>query len=180
MDDYRKLEIKFNKQNIILLLISSLILTTLGIWFAGNPSLFTSTIVPYDIVIVIFGVICTLFFGLMTLYNYKKLSDNSPGLIIDEEGIIDNSSGFSADKIPWRDVTQIRSIVIFKQPVIILELGNPNDYIEKERNLQKQKAMKTNLNMYGAPFGISVNRLKISTEELKSLLEKRLEDFRMT
>ena len=42
------------------------------------------------------------FFGLCGLYALAKLFDTAPGLVIDDQGIIDNSSGLSAGRIPGR------------------------------------------------------------------------------
>src|SRR5437764_14021730 len=48
---------------------------------------------------------CILFFGLGSIYGWRKLFDTAPGLIIDSEGLIDNASAISAGRIPWSDFT---------------------------------------------------------------------------
>lgn len=174
----RVTEIALSKRKITRLFIGSLLFVALGLWFIGNPYQFTSAIIPYKIIIIILGIICVLFFGLAAFYNYKKLMDDRPGLVISDEGVIDNSSGFSAGKIWWNDVSEIRSKIIFKQKLLLLILSNPDEYIEREKNPLRKKAMHTNLKTYGAPFGISAAGLKIDFDELKSLLEKKLEDYR--
>lgn len=52
--------------------------------------------------------------------------------IISDQGIFDNSSGVSAGQILWKDIDGILVIKIHRQRMIILQVNNPQDYIEKQ------------------------------------------------
>ena len=55
------------------------------------------------------GVVGVLFFGVAGIFGIRKLSDESTGLVIDENGICDNSSGISVGLIEWSDIIEIRT-----------------------------------------------------------------------
>ena len=56
---------------------------------------------------VIIPIIGMLLFGSCGIYMIIKFFDKKPGLIINNEGIIDNSSAISAGLIKWGDITNI-------------------------------------------------------------------------
>jgi hypothetical protein len=56
-----------------------------------------------------------LFFGFGIFYFLRKLIDKKPGLIIDDNGIIDNSSAVSVGLIPWSDIEHISTTNVMKQ-----------------------------------------------------------------
>jgi hypothetical protein len=60
----------------------------------------------------------------------------------------------------------------------MLEVKNPQDYIDKQTSGFKRKMMQMNLNMYGTPLSITSNSLKIKFEELLNILNERLQDSR--
>jgi hypothetical protein len=91
-----------NRGKIILMLLGSLAFVAAAVWLwlsAGKSSFLK----PYlQQVIALVGVA---FFGLCAFYACVKVADARPGLIIDDDGIIDNSSGAAVGRIHWDDVT---------------------------------------------------------------------------
>jgi hypothetical protein len=78
-----------------------------GIAFVISPETFSSVIVRSSTIIFLAGCIAIVFFGFVGFLLLKKLIDNTPGLIISENGITDNSSGVPAGFIPWSDIVAL-------------------------------------------------------------------------
>lgn len=104
----------------------------------------------------------------------KKWLDKKPGLIIDETGVTDNSSGVSAGLIPWKDIIEIRETKIFRQQFLLLIVQNPETYINRQPNALKRKGMESNYQHFGSPISISANALDCNYYELKNRLVKGL------
>jgi len=170
--------IPISKQKIILLAIGALIFVGLGILFVTNPEKYTSRIMRIPSIIFISGVASILFFGICIPFIFKKLLDKSPGLIITNQGILDNSSGVSAGQIYWSDIKDISVLKIYRQKLIMLHVKNPQDYIDKQTNGFKRKMMTLNYKMYGTPLSITSKGLKISFDELLAILIEKLESSR--
>jgi hypothetical protein len=171
--------IPISKQKIILLTIGALVFVGFGILFVTNPEKYTSPIMLNPTVIFISGLASILFFGLCTPFIFKKVWDKSPGLIITDQGILDNSSGVSAGQILWKDIDDIHIIKIGRQRMIILQVYNPQDYIDKQTSKFKRKMMTINMNMYGSPLFLTSNGLKISFAELYKTLTEKLKTSRL-
>lgn len=73
-------------------------------WLFGNPT-----------VIFITEIASVIFFGLVAVTMFRKFSDKKPGLIINNQGITDNSSGVSAGLIPWNDIDKIKISQVLSQ-----------------------------------------------------------------
>lgn len=171
-------EIPLSKKKLTLMAIGSLIFVVLGILFVTNPGKYTSTIIGSPTIIFIAGIICILFFGLCFFFIVKKLADSSPGLVISDEGILDNSSGISAGAIKWTEIKNISAIKIYRQRLIMLHLKDPQHYLEKQKSSMKRKLMANNYKRYGTPVSISSNGLKISFNELLATLTEKLKAAR--
>jgi len=170
--------IPLSKQKIILLTFSALVFVGLGILFVTIPEKYTSPIMRNPTIIFISGIASIFFFGLCTLFICKKLWDKSPGLIITDEGILDNSSGVSGGQILWVDIDNISVLKNHRQKLIMLQVKNPQAYIDKQTSGFKRKMMTLNYKMYGTPLCITSNGLKISFDELLSTLTHKLEASR--
>jgi hypothetical protein len=153
------------------------ILVGVGICFVMNPSKFESFIMRSSAIIFISGVLGIIFFGIVGFFILKKIGDKSPGLIISDEGIMENAMYTSVGFIPWSDVIKIENMKIANQMFIGIILRNPNEYIEKQKSGFKRKVMQTNYKKFGTPIGISTNGLKANHNELKTQLEKKFADF---
>jgi hypothetical protein len=68
------------------------------------------------------AVVCVGFFGLIAVKAGAKLFDRSPGLIIDGEGIVDNSGGLTAGRIPWSNIKRIRTTTSAEQRFLTIEV----------------------------------------------------------
>ena len=175
----QRIEIPISKAKIVLMLTGALAFVALGLWFVISPPAIQTFqwITPATIKIV--GYVSIIFFGLCAFFCIRKLSDKNPGLIIDEKGLIDNSSGLSAGPILWSDIENLSVIEIHGQKLIMLHVKNPQHYIDRHTNLLKRKGMELNNKMYGTPLSISSNGLKTSFDYLLTILNDKLQAARI-
>jgi hypothetical protein len=116
----------------------------------------------------------------------KKLLDKRPGIILDNNGITDNSGGLSSlGVIAWNDISTIKEIAIRQslgiwkithQKFIGLVFINPASYILQQQNVLKRKEMEYNHKIFGTPVLISSNGLKMNHAELLELFTKKLSE----
>ena len=175
----QRIEIALSKKKIILMLIGALAFVAIGLWFVISPPTISNSYWGNPTKMAIAGYSSIVFFGLCAFVLIKKLPDNKPGLIIDQTGLTDNSSGVSAGQILWTDIENISVIEIHSQKLIMLQVTNPQDYIDKQTSSFKRKMMQLNYKMYGTPLSITSNGLKISFDELLSTLTDKLNAARL-
>jgi len=168
------IEIELSKTKLLFLLLGSTVFVALGILFVLNLAGIQSDLFGNLEFIRIVGVVSLVFFGLCLVYIAIKLFDSKVGLSINENGIIDNSNAASVGLIDWEDITDIRTIQIASNKILLVETSKPEKYIERARNGLISRAMKANCKMYGTPISIISNSLKITHDDLEKLL---LEEF---
>lgn len=169
------IEIPLSRTKLVLLLIGALLFFFLGIWFIIDAEQFITNRFQYPQIIVIIGVIATIFFGLCLLFILKKLFDSKPGILIDQKGITDYSSATSIGVIEWTDIMEIRTVQIVSTKILILKTDKPDKYIEKAKNRLSKRAMQANYNMYGSPLTITSSALKIAHRDLEELILREFE-----
>jgi hypothetical protein len=172
------IHIKMSKKKIIRALLISIGLFTTGLWILINrPQIdnfvFNDAWVKYG-----GASCCVLFFGWGITYFIKKLFEKTPGMIIDEKGITDNSSAVTVGFIPWEDVIQIAKIEVMKQRMLLILVKNPEQYIQRQEGILKRKLMEANLKDRGTPITISAGGLQANIDEVLTMLEKQLLLFR--
>jgi hypothetical protein len=113
------------------------------------------------------------FFGLCMLYGVLKLFDRAPGLVLDREGIIDNSSGLAAGRVAWREIREVRVVSVKGQRFLALLVTDPQKYLGKGNALIRW-FVEMNYRMHGTPILVSAHSLKVTLDDL----EKRIEEFR--
>lgn len=107
------IEIPLSKGKLVLMFAGSLLFVAAGFWFIKAPETFTETIFkPSPTLIIILGYASIIFFGLCAVFIFRKLFDTKAGVVIDDKGIHDNSSGVSAGFIPWSDISNISTIEV--------------------------------------------------------------------
>lgn len=178
MDSSKKIEIQLSKSKLTLLFLGSVVFVGLGIWFVVNPPEISNPVLGNPTTIFIVGLASIVFFGFAGFFIFKKLGDKSPGLVISDEGVFDNTSAVSAGLVPWTDVLEIRETKVANQTFINLVVKNPQEYIDKQKSAFKRKLMQINYETYGTVIGISANGLKCDYRELKATLDKTFSEFK--
>jgi len=165
-----KIEIPLSKRKISLLLVAAIGFIFFGVLFIIMPESFTSQICRSPVVIRITGFFGITFFGVISFFLIRKLFDNRVGLKIDQYGITDNTNGTSIGLIEWKDITGVKKIQVTSNKILMLQTNKPEKYIERATNLIAKQAMKANYKMYGSPISILAQSLKISFDELETLI----------
>jgi hypothetical protein len=178
MEEPKQIEIQLSKSKLTLMFLGAIIFVGIGFWFVTYPPEIKNSFFWNSIKLFIVGYTSILFFGTVGFFIFKKLRDRSPGLIISDQGIVDNSSGISAGFIPWTDILEINETKVINQTFINLIVKNPQDYIDRQKSVFRRKAMQLNYNSYGTVIGISANGLKSNYSELKAMLENKFEEFK--
>lgn len=170
------ISIPLSKGKLLLSTIGAFAFVAIGFWFVlAPPTTYSSFFGPA--VIIVIGIISILFFGGIAILVIRKFFDQRPGLVIDEQGINDNSGGLSAGQILWADIEDFSVLQIQRQRLILILVKNPQDYLDRQSNGWKRKLMAMNYRQYGTPLSISTNGLKISFATLLEILKHHLEVF---
>jgi hypothetical protein len=96
-----------------------------GISFMLNPEKYLTMLVRSTKFIFFSGLIGVAFFGFIAFAIIKKLNDSSPGLIVSNAGIIDNSGGLPAGFIPWSEILKIKEQEIARQKFMAIIVKTP-------------------------------------------------------
>lgn len=166
-----KTEIQLSKTKLLLMLLGSAAFVCLGIFFMLNPGEIRPNKQTF---IQIVGMASVLFFGLCLIFIARKMFDQKIGLMIDENGITDNSSGTSVGLIEWGDINEIASAQIASTKFILIGTTEAEKYINRAGNALTKRAMQANQKLYGTPLSIASNTLKIKHNDL---LAKVTESF---
>lgn len=183
MTDLNRIEIQLSKAKLGKLFVFSALFLAAGLWMIIKQPETSNGLFNNPVVKALASYGGTLM-GLLGIYFFgKKLLDKQPGLIIDEAGIVDNTSVFAFGLIPWSNIahiegSSIQATVASKQRFVTLVLHDPEPYIARETNPIKRKLIAMNTKHYGSPVHLTTNGLAIRHEGLMRLLGERLEAYR--
>jgi hypothetical protein len=161
-----KIEIPLSKTKTLLTICGALLFVIAGFYLftiAGQQTRY------YPIVVKIVSLVAILFFGAAGAVCIKKLFDKNIGLMIDENGIFDNTNASSIGLIEWNDITDIRTEKVQSTKFFLIYIKNPEKYLNKA-NVVKRKLMKGNNKMYGTPLSITSNSLKCKFSYLEKII----------
>ncbi len=85
----------------------------------------------------VMGIVSILFFGSAIRVAIKAIMNKSAGVIITEEGFIDNSTEVRTGFVSWGDVLEIKESAVLHIRFLIIIVKNPQDYILRQTNLLK-------------------------------------------
>ncbi len=160
----------------ILSLVISIVFTGLGFWFVLAPPQSDHLLFGNTPLLLLTGLSAVVLFGLLTVSISIKLFDKKPGLIIDDQEITDNSSGLSADFIPWEEIEEIQITRLMSQKLLVIVVKNPQIYIDRVSNPVKRSSIKMNFSTYGSPLVISSNALKVNFANLHTLIVEKFDN----
>lgn len=172
-----RIEIKLSKGKGILTFLGSIAFVVSSIWlidYADKKEVVN--IGPFEldpVAVIVIGYVGLSFFGLAGLYILYKLFDKKPGLIIDKEGIYDNSSAAAGHLIKWERIKGLRIEQIMSTKFILIDIENPEEFMNGVNGLKK-KLMWSTYKMYGTPTSISSSTLSCDFDELFQIINERL------
>lgn len=119
----------------------------------------------------------TLLFGSGAFVLFRQARQKEDGLIIDTQGIHDKTTR-QHRHIPWEEVNEIRSLMVSGSPFVMIDVNDPERFIARAGGIIPQRGLRANLKRYGTPVVIQTSNLKMKHEEIVTLLEKELAQYR--
>src|SRR5882762_9854345 len=116
------------------------------------------------------AVVCVGFFALCGLYCFVKMCDRTPALVLDRDGIIDNSTGVAAGRVRWEEITDIRFRMMGTQRFVTIDVVDPRRFVERGGAVKRLMKRVNNATL-GSPINISIVGLAISPDELFRQIE---------
>ncbi|CAM4442031.1 STM3941 family protein [Paenibacillus tarimensis] len=120
------------------------------------------------------GIVTVAFFGACLLYFVYRLINRKPSLIINDEGIEDNSSYTGGGKIRWEEIREIMLYEMMGQKFIGLKLYDEAAYLKRQSGFKKW-LMKVNSGMVQAPVNVPQNGVKMKLDALHDMMSAKLE-----
>lgn len=178
MTEQQQIEIPFSKTKMLKTIYSAIVFVGIGLWFLLSPPKISNPFFGNATVISIVGVVSIFFFGLILITMIRKVRDKNAGLIINNQGVIDNSSGVSAGLVTWADIQEIKVTKVMNQKFLMFIVKNPKEYIDRVKNPLKRKGMEMNYRSYGSPISISANSLQTNFDNLYTLLTEKIKEYK--
>lgn len=171
--------IPLSKSKVLFLLVVSIVFLLLGYWLYGLDAAEIEARRRYNSPAFVHSIgIAGFIMGVLgSIVAVRKFFDSTPGLVLDEQGLTDNSSAFSAGFIPWSEIAGIEVRQIQRQRILYILLADPEAYIAKFSPM-KQKLMRLNMKMAPSPVAVISNSLSVSFDELLELAAKYFEASR--
>lgn len=163
------IEIPLSKSKLLFGIGGSILFVMLGVSLFVN----SSTASENPMLVKIAGSACVLFFGATGIYGITKLFDKKVGLAIDEQGITDHSNATSIGLIKWADISAIRTQKVVSTKFLLIDVQNPETYLEKAKSGMQRKLMQANAKAYGTPISITSNTLSYDFGELEKILQEK-------
>jgi len=172
MEKKEQIIIPTSKKFLLLGLLASILFIVIGIVMINSePSRKYSSAYLQT-----WGLLGTTFSSLTCFYCFKKIFDSKPGLIIDENGLWNNSSIVSNHKIKWNELTGVGLTKIGKEKILFLYFKDDSSFIMKF-NLIERLIMRLNMSLYNSPIGISTRSLKYDIDKLNRQIQYRIKNW---
>lgn len=171
-------EIYSSKKKSFLLFIVSLLFVVGGIYMfinAENPTGFRS---GSPLVAKAIGIASTIFFSLGIYISAKQILSNRLLLIINRNGINVDPKKSLTEFIEWQSIKGFSELKIQGQKFVVIDVSNPDYWIDKEENRIRKKVMAFNVRNYGSPFNLSANLLQMNYSELITTFNENLNKYK--
>ncbi|MEM7738351.1 MAG: STM3941 family protein [Deinococcota bacterium] len=156
-----------SKVNLWLLTLGSFALAGLG----ASLQLITPPASPQAAIFATFlSIISVLFFGVCGVYGIFRLMQDKPALIINVEGVVDNSSLIAVGPVAWQDISTVSVSEYRGMYLVTLEVSDPQKYMPK-RNLYTRLLAKLNLRFFRSSIQISASTLQVNFNQLERTIE---------
>ncbi|MBN2614925.1 MAG: hypothetical protein JXR71_04465 [Bacteroidales bacterium] len=173
-----RIEIPVSKSKLLGLLVGAAVFFVVGIFLYITPESFVSVQFKDTQTMMLMGIAGILFSGVTLIFGIRKLLNKKPGLIIDQQGITDNTTASSAGLIEWNDITAIETKKVLTNRFMLIRVSNPDYYLNRVNGL-KQKILRENLDLYETPISITTSTLKCTFQELEKLLNEKFNENRI-
>jgi hypothetical protein len=123
------------------------------------------------------GAAAAIFFGPIGVFATRRLFDPTPALLVDAEGIVDNSSAVASGRIAWSEITAISTSEVVGQRFVNIHVADPSRFLSQGNAVQRL-FRRMNASMVGTPISISPNAVPLSFDDLHSLLQRAFETYK--
>jgi hypothetical protein len=157
-----RVAIPLNKRKLVVLVLAALGFVVVGVmvWLLADAIPGLGSLLIKGAAVLVVG-----FCGLCGAYGLLKLFDTAPGLVLDQQGIIDNSSAVAAGRIRWDEITEIRFSTLEGQQFLTVQVANPKRFVEMG-GFFRRMLNRANTWLVGSSINISASSLRISFDEL--------------
>ncbi|UVI30804.1 STM3941 family protein [Paenibacillus spongiae] len=124
--------------------------------------------------ILVIGLISILFFGLCLIYVLYRLLNKKPSIVLDDQGIMDDSSYIGGGLLRWDQIEEIMLYDFMGQRFIGLKLVDTQAFLTQQSGLKKV-LIKLNRGMVKAPVNISQQGVTMPLGELYVQMMERWE-----
>jgi hypothetical protein len=183
MHQNEQIAIGFSKSKLTKLIAFSLFFALAGIWILlkdpkSDLFLLNEPIIRYPI-----AILALVMGGIAVFYFSKKLVNKTPALIIDAEGIIDQTTAFSVGRIYWNEIasfgeTTIAATMFSKQKYVTVMPAETTALMERTTQNFKKNALNQNLKTYGFLCAIATGAIATNLTELKQQLDDALKKYK--
>ncbi|MEX2484083.1 MAG: STM3941 family protein [Brumimicrobium sp.] len=104
----------------------------------------------------------------LSLFHLYKLSENSPRIILDSDGITDNTTIASPGHIPWREIRELDVKTIYSTPLLGIALKDPESF-QKPSNFVSRFWLSLNNRISSSFYMITTNNLDIDFDEFAEM-----------
>jgi len=163
MENTRPIIYNLNRKQLGFMMSFAVIILALGAWltFLFKPH---NHVAHYCFIGL--GILC-LALGIFAIVTaIKKMNGPKEGLIINDEGIIDNTFGHGVPLIKWEDVKGIREEFVAMNKFVRVDVANAESYIKQGKTAAKRQGMKNYNRSSGSPFLITARALGLKHDEL--------------
>ena len=176
----KKIQIKRSNKKLIKLLSGCIFFVVFGLWMFFYPETFISTIFRSILFIRIIGGTCTLFASISIVIIVHKLFDRKSAIEICENGILDNSSAITFNKIiKWSDIYAIEKQKVLSSEFLNIYVQNNKSYIEQINNPLIKCLLQFKLKNKNSPItSISSASVNIAFDELEKIIMDRFQRFK--
>lgn len=130
----------------------------------GSLSILTQNDILYILLKVIL-VIGFFFFGICFIFILKRAKEGKEILVVNNEGITDNSSALAFGFIPWSDIDKVYIDSVMGNQFIELVINNEDKYISTLNGIKKNLVL-TNKKMGHQLVCISLNSTGVSPQTI--------------
>ncbi|TRX65903.1 STM3941 family protein [Carboxylicivirga sp. M1479] len=170
-------EIALMRKNVIIALLGFSYFLWSGIDFIEAAQAFKAKgTMPNPIGLYICGAALILMCLPIIVRLFLMLYKGKPGLIINEEGIIDNSGIMAAGKIKWSAIKKIKAND--ESNMIVLKMDKPKAFIRQNSNPFLHLCFVIKWLIYGSPVAINVTALQQDITDMVNLLMDKMELYR--
>ncbi len=120
------------------------------------------------------GGLCMVFFWITLFIGVRILTDHTPGLIIDQQGFtshrgfVRSSDKFSRERIPWRNIAEIKEFKSGKERLVEIEFRDQGNYWDLTKSGEDPGDLEESFS--GPPFLLSTKDLSIEFDDLLTQL----------